>query len=58
MLIHPGRAVVQQCASSSIVWIVVAVHSEVVIFEHLAILLKENKSVQLQVSKVTVKLRD
>ena len=35
MLIHPGRAVDQQCASSCVVWIVVAVHSEVDIFKHL-----------------------
>ena len=34
MLIHPGRAVDQQCASSCIVWTVVAVHSEVVKFKH------------------------
>ena len=34
MLIHPGRAVDQQCASSCVVWIVVAVHSEVVMFKH------------------------
>ena len=34
MLIHPSRAVDQQCASSCVVWIVVAVHSEVVIFKH------------------------
>ena len=34
MLIHRGRAVYQQCASSCVVWIVVAVHSEVVIFKH------------------------
>ena len=34
VLIHPGRAVDQQCASSCVVWIVVAVHSEVVIFKH------------------------
>ena len=34
VLIHPGRAVDQQCASSCSVWIVVAVHSEVVIFKH------------------------
>ena len=30
MLIHPGRAVLISC----VVWIVVAVHSEVVIFKH------------------------
>ena len=35
MLIHPGRAVDQQCASSCVVWIVVAVHSEVVIFKQI-----------------------
>ena len=32
VLIHPGRAD-QQCASSCVVWIVVAVHSEVVIYK-------------------------
>ena len=34
MLIHPSRAVDQQCTSSCVVWIVVAVHSEVVKFKH------------------------
>ena len=34
VLIHSGRAVDQQCASSCIVWIVVAVQSEVVKFKH------------------------
>ena len=34
VLIHLGRAMDQQCASSCVVWIVVAVHSEVVIYKH------------------------
>ena len=50
MLIRPGKAVDQQCASSCLVWIVVAVNSDVVMFkqarEEEANISKRNKGME------------